>query len=197
MRFLLALGLLFCKTVWAREITDMHSFGAANETTMYVFTSPSCAHCKTFHQTLFPELKKQYVETGKARLVIVDVPFDSASLKAVLLMRCLPPEKAERVRAALYEKQNEWKSAKNETSFFLKEARTLGMSEADFHQCIKNEQLIKAVKEQRDNLMGLYRVRGAPTLVVRSGSLVKTYQGANKEYILENLQYDIKDFSQE
>ena len=54
------------------------------------YTDYQCPFCNRFYTTTFPELKKQYVDTGKMRFVSRDYPLDfhPHSMKAAQATRC-------------------------------------------------------------------------------------------------------------
>lgn len=52
-----------------------HSLGRADApVTIIEFTDYQCPYCKRFHSGTFEELKKSYIDTGKVRWVIYDLP---------------------------------------------------------------------------------------------------------------------------
>lgn len=65
--------------------------GAADApVTLIEFTDYQCPFCKRFHERSWPELKKKYVDTGKVRFVVRDMPLDfhSQALPAAIAARC-------------------------------------------------------------------------------------------------------------
>jgi len=58
--------------------------------TMVEFTDYQCPFCKRFHERTWPELKKKYVDTGKVRFVVRDMPlsFHEMALPAAIAARC-------------------------------------------------------------------------------------------------------------
>src|SRR6266704_1199611 len=44
--------------------------------TMVEFTDYQCPFCQRFHVTSFPDLKKEYIDTGKVRFFSRDMPLD-------------------------------------------------------------------------------------------------------------------------
>ena len=61
--------------------------------TIYEFSSLGCSHCADFHLNMLPQLKKDYIDTGKVKLVFADFPIDGRSMKAAMLARCMPADK--------------------------------------------------------------------------------------------------------
>jgi len=53
-------------------------------------TSFKCSHCRTFHETVFPTLRRQYIETGKAQWVVLNASDNAGekSGKIYAIARC-------------------------------------------------------------------------------------------------------------
>ena len=195
--FIFLLSLFLGSQVCARELTDLHSFGEPSTSTMYLFTSPNCPHCKAFHKTVFPTLIKRYVDTKQAQVVIVDMPYDDATMHAVMMMRCLPEAKATKLMGWLYENQSKWMTSHNPDFIFMQYGQVLGMYQSEFQACINNQELKSAIEQQRDSLSALYGIRGWPTLALRQGNVVKFYAGTDKHMIISELDREIKKFQEE
>ena len=188
---LLLVGLCFMfGTLHARELTDLRVYGQPAMTTLYIFTSPDCPHCRDFHRNVFPELMKKYVNTGRAQIRIVDVPGTERAMAASMLMRCLPENKGYKMMEWLYDTQSRWQRAKDTEAAFFQYMQRQGMTYDDFKACIGNKQLEAAIKEQRDNLMALYGVDRWPTIAVPRGKNVKLYRGTDRRNILYGLEQD-------
>jgi len=58
--------------------------------TIVEFTDYQCPFCQRFHVTAYPELKKNYIDTGKVRFYSRDLPLDihSNALRAAQAARC-------------------------------------------------------------------------------------------------------------
>ena len=57
---------------------------------MVEYTDYQCSFCNRFYTTTFPEIKKQYIDTGKLRFITRDFPLDfhQHALKAAQATRC-------------------------------------------------------------------------------------------------------------
>lgn len=53
-------------------------------------TSFKCSHCRTFHETVFPTLRRQYIETGRVQWVVLNASDDAGeqSDKIYAVARC-------------------------------------------------------------------------------------------------------------
>src|SRR6187402_3053239 len=47
--------------------------------TIVEYASMTCPHCAHFNDTTFPELKTKYIDTGKARYILREFPFDPSA----------------------------------------------------------------------------------------------------------------------
>ena len=68
-----------------------HTLGAANApVTLIEFTDYQCPFCKRFHDRTWPEIRKNYVDTGKVRFVVRDLPltFHEQAMPAAIAARC-------------------------------------------------------------------------------------------------------------
>ncbi len=61
--------------------------------TVVEYFSFSCSHCARFHRETYPELKRDYIETGKISFVVRDFPLNLSALTAAALARCIGPER--------------------------------------------------------------------------------------------------------
>ncbi len=58
--------------------------------TIVEFTDYQCPFCQRFHVTTFPDLKKNYIDTGKVRFYSRDLPLDfhANAMQAAEAARC-------------------------------------------------------------------------------------------------------------
>lgn len=75
--------------------------------TMIEYASFTCPHCATFHATVLPQLKSDYIDTGKVRFIYRDVYFDRFGLWAALVARC-EPTRFFGVTDLIYSQQRDW-----------------------------------------------------------------------------------------
>jgi len=74
------------------EITE-NDFTIGDENapiTIIEYASMSCSHCADFHTNTLPELKTEFIDTGKVRMVFRDYPFNYPALLGSMMMRCIP-----------------------------------------------------------------------------------------------------------
>ena len=197
MRYLLLLCLLFVRPVQAHEAMDLRSYGQESPHTIYVFTSHNFWHCRDYHKLVWPDLVEKFVNTGKARLFVVDMPVTRAGMDAAKLLRCLPSDKAMKVEGWIYENQSRWMHAPDANKIFLKYAQAVGMNSDEFNKCLADDALEAAILKQREQFAVLYGVQGTPTTILRQGNVVKKYVGVERKAILRGLEEVISDFEKQ
>ena len=77
--------------------------------TVKVFSSLTCPHCANFHNAIFNNLKKDYIDNGLVRFEHHAFPLDLAALNAEVIIRCQANnEKKFALLGEIYNKQKSW-----------------------------------------------------------------------------------------
>lgn len=79
--------------------------------TLIEYASYTCPHCANFHAGPFKQLKADYIDTGKVRLIYREVYFDRYGLWASMIARCGGPEKFFGITDLIYKGQSSWSRA--------------------------------------------------------------------------------------
>ena len=69
--------------------TDMVHGSPNAPVTMVEYASMTCPHCAAFQKDIIPKLNKDYVDTGKVKVVFREYPLDGAARMASAVARCL------------------------------------------------------------------------------------------------------------
>lgn len=170
------------------QAADLKTIGDENApTTIYLFSSFTCPHCAHYHKDVLPAVKERFVNTGKAKLVFVDMAYDARAMAGAMLSRCVPSEQYEPLLKVLYENQGVWAYGDNPKQKLIGYARLLGMGETDINRCLADKELQKSIVAQRDNLARLYGVQGMPTTVLLKQGVPETFVGADADAVLSGL----------
>ena len=128
------------------------------------FSSLTCPHCATFHKSVYPDLIKKYVETGKVRIEFKSFPLDNLALAANLLALSLPKENFfQFINHALFYQDALFKAPK-ET--LLEWSRRVGISQKDFEAIISDKDSANAVQKNIILYQKKYNIKGTPTVVI-------------------------------
>ncbi len=76
--------------------------------TIVEYASLTCPHCAHFENDVLPELKKKWIDSGKAKLVLRDFPLDEPALRAAMIARCAPPDRYYAYVDTLFATQDKW-----------------------------------------------------------------------------------------
>jgi protein-disulfide isomerase len=59
--------------------------------TMIEYSSLSCPHCARFQKDVLPQIKKEFIDTGKVKLIQRDFPLNKPAVQAAQLAHCAGP----------------------------------------------------------------------------------------------------------
>ena len=76
--------------------------------TIIEYGSFTCPHCAAWHADVYPQLKADYIDTGKARFVFREVYLDRFGLWASMIARCGGEMRFFPIHDMIYEQQREW-----------------------------------------------------------------------------------------
>lgn len=139
--------------------------------TVIEYASLTCGHCKAFQDTTYPELKKNYIDTGKIRFVYRDYPLDGLAAAGALLARCAPGDKGKVMIDLMFKNQMEWVRSPAPIEPLRGYAQLAGMSAADVDACLKNEPIMNKIREVMDTAATVYKVQATPTIFVNEEKL--------------------------
>jgi len=139
-----------------------------------VFSSLTCPHCANFHIEVVPEIKKKYIESGKAQIIFIDFPLDQAAFNASKLLHCLDQKKQISFLDIIYETQNKWASGSsiNDINKNLKKiAKDFGISSEQFDTCLVNKVISDKILNDRIEANKKYSIDSTPTIIINEKKL--------------------------
>ena len=157
---------------------------------IYSYQSLTCPHCATFHAKIYPLLKKDYIDTGIAKIYFKHFPLDLAALNAAKIVQCVNKEKRISFLDHLYETQESWiKGEKIEdiNQNLKKSARKFGLNEYDFDKCLAFEDVENFVLNSRIEAVKKFKIKSTPTIVINDVIFKGTLEYKNLRKILERL----------
>jgi len=113
--------------------------------TITEYASLTCHHCANFHKNVLPEVKKELIDTGKAKLVFRDFPLDGYALKASMMARCAPEDKYFPLISVIFNNQERWTKAKDMEAALAQLGVLSGMNPEFIKTCLSNEELGKTI----------------------------------------------------
>jgi protein-disulfide isomerase len=142
--------------------------------TIIEYASLTCPHCASFHKETLPQLKSEFIDTGKVKMVFRDFPLDKMALSAAGLARCMPAERYFPFLSVLFGAQASWATAADPIAALARIGKTGGLSEEEVARCTSADAHLDTVVAQRLEGEKRYQIRSTPSFVIGG----KTYGGA-------------------
>ena len=152
------------------------------------FESLTCSHCANFHKDVYPLLKKEYLDTGLAKIEFRHFPLDIAAFNASKVAQCRNDGNAE-ILESLYANQQKWVkgSSVEEANINLKKFLSTEGFNIDFESCINNKQIEDFVLNDRIDGAKNFKVNATPTIIINNEKFDKTLNYKNLKKALEKL----------
>ncbi len=148
-------------------------FGSADAPIEIVaYESLTCPHCASFHANAWHDIKEKYIDTGKARFILRDFPFDALGLRAAMMARCAGDERYYGIVEVLFKSQMQWARAQDPMQALAGIGRLAGLSEADFEACMANEALLEGILKGRQEAEAKFDVSSTPTFIINGTKVV-------------------------
>jgi protein-disulfide isomerase len=170
------------------NMTGSEMLGSKNAPlTIVEFTDYQCPFCQRFHTTAFPELKKNYIDTGKVRFYSRDMPLDSLHPNAI---------RAAQAARCASEQGQFWtlrdimgsNPGKLDLDSLVADAAGLKMDVNKFRSCVESEKYKQAVQTDVLEAMKI-GADGTPTFVIGKS----TPEGVDGEVLVGAMPYEVFD----
>jgi protein-disulfide isomerase len=139
--------------------------------TVIEYASPTCPHCASFHNTVYPAFKEQYIETGKVKFIVRPFARNALDAAIFLLAEAAGPEHYHNVIATYFKTQNEWGMSEKPRDALFVIAQQLGFTEETFAAALTNQEVFTAIEAQRVQVMDEFGLTGTPTFYVNGKTL--------------------------
>ena len=147
--------------------------GAADApVTIIEYSSLTCPHCAAFHAETLPLIKANYIDTGKARFVFRDFPFDRQALLAAALAHCAGEERFFGFLDVLFRTQKTWAHAANPEEALGRIARLGGLTEDEITACLADQTLLDGIMQSRLQGSQEFEIKSTPTFIINGEKVV-------------------------
>ena len=156
--------------------------------TIIAYESLTCSYCANFHKNVYPELKKEYLDTGLAKIEFRHFPLDIAAFNASKVAQCKNDGNAD-IMESLYANQQKWvkgssiEEANKNLQIFLKNE---GFS-IDFETCVNNKNIEDFVLNDRIEGAKNFKVNATPTIIINNEKFEKKLNYKNLKKALEKM----------
>ena len=153
-----------------------------------LYESLTCSHCANFHKNVYPDLKKEFIDSGKVYIEYRSFPLNLAALNAAKLAHCNNNGNTELLHF-LFQNYESWVNGNtvgelNENLEKLINDQNLNIN---FQKCIENERIENFVLEDRIEGVKKFDVNATPTIIINDKKFDKTLTFKNLKKYLEKL----------
>ena len=187
----LAFIIIFFSTISSINAEEIKRIFVGNKDakiTIIAFESLTCSHCASFHKDVYPQLKKEYLDTGLAKIEFRHFPLDVAAFNASKVSQC-KNDGDSAILNSLFANQQKWvkgnsveEANKNLQKFLNSEGFDL-----NFEKCINNKEIEDFVLNDRIDGVKKFKVNATPTIVINNKKFEKSLNYKNLKKALEKL----------
>ena len=170
------------------EIKRIVSGNANAKIVIIAYESLTCSHCANFHKDIYPQLKKEYIDTGLAKIEFRHFPLDIAAFNASKIAQCKEDQSLE-ILKSLYSNQQAWVkgSTAEEVNKNLKKFIETEGFEVDFDKCVNNKEIEDFILNDRIEGTKIFKVNATPTIIINNKKFEKSLNYKNLKKSLEKL----------
>ncbi len=156
--------------------------------TIIAYESLTCSHCASFHKDVYPKLKKEYIDTGLAKIEFRHYPLDIAAFNASKIAQCKNDQGLE-ILESFYSNQQAWvkgntvEEINNNIKKFIKQKGF----ELNFEKCVNNNEIEDFVLNDRVEGAKNFKINATPTIIINGKKFEKTLNYKNLKKSLEKL----------
>jgi protein-disulfide isomerase len=191
MKKILAFTLIFFCTISSINAEEIKRIFVGNKDakiTIIAFESLTCSHCANFHEDVYPQLKKEYLDTGLAKIEFRHFPLDIAALNASKVSQCKNDGDSSMLNS-LFANQQKWvkgNSVEEANENLQKFLESEGFN-VDFKKCIENKEIEDFILNDRIDGVKKYKVNATPTIIINDKKFEKSLNYKNLKKALEKL----------
>ena len=185
---LFVLILSFDQKLNAETINQIYEGNIDAKVTIITYESLTCGHCADFHKDVYPDLKKEFIDTGLVKIEFRHFPLDMAALNASKIAQCKNDGNSE-ILHFLFDHQKKWVkgSTIEEINTELIKLFDSGKFGLDIDQCINNKKIEDHILEDRIEAVKKFKLNATPTLIINNKKFEKPLNYKNIKKTLEKL----------
>ena len=152
------------------------------------YESLTCSHCANFHKDVYPQLKKEYIDTGLAKIEFRHFPLGAMAFNAAKIAQCKQSQSLE-ILESLYSGQQEWIKGNTieEANNHLKKYLQKQGFNINFEKCINNKEIEDFVLNDRIEGAKKFKVNATPTIIINGKKFEKSLDYKNLKKSLEKM----------
>ena len=175
----------------AEDLSTINQISEGEENAKIIiitYESLTCGHCADFHKNIYPDLKKDFIDTGLVKIEFRHFPLDLAAFNASKIAQCKNDGKSNLLHF-LYENQSTWVKGEKieDVNKNLKKLIEDKNIDIDFEKCTTDKNIEDYVLNDRIEGVKKFKVNATPTIIINNKKFDKTLNYKNLKKTLEKL----------
>ena len=191
MKKILLFLIIFLSTIsniYAEDIKRIMEGNKDAKITIITYESLTCSHCADFHKNVYPELKKEYIDTDLVKIEFRHFPLDIQAFNASKVSQCRNDGQS-KILHSLFANQQKWvkgstieEANENLQKFLDNEGFNI-----DLEKCTNNKEIEDFVLNDRINGVKKFKINATPTIIINNEKFEKPLNFKNLKKALEKL----------
>jgi len=155
---------------------------------LIIYESLTCSHCADFHENVYPDLKKEFIDTDLVKIEFRNFPLDMAALNASKIAHCKNDGKSN-ILHFLFNNQAMWIKGETIEQINLNLKAVINREDfgIDFKKCLNNKKIEDHILEDRIEAVKKFKLNATPTLIINNKKFDKPLNYKNLKKMLEKL----------
>ncbi|HJD59861.1 MAG TPA: DsbA family protein [Rickettsia endosymbiont of Omalisus fontisbellaquei] len=131
------------------------------------YFSPTCPHCAYYHNTIFPELKKKYIDTNKIAYVVREFIATKQDLDAAILARCKGDINSfVQLHNIILQQQDKWAYSNKYRELLTDIGQLGGVPPEEYKQCLNSDKITETLISNTNFVAKTPKFIGTPSFFV-------------------------------
>ncbi|WP_262690260.1 DsbA family protein [Kordiimonas aestuarii] len=136
------------------------------------YGSFTCPHCARFAREILPQLKADYIDTGKVKFIFRNFVRDRYDMAVAVTTRCTTSaDTTKAMTETFFERQKEWMTSDNPYAVMAEIAGDAGVSQTELGNCISDRALQEHMVEMRNFGIESYQINAVPAILVNGAKI--------------------------
>lgn len=162
---------------------DDHILGDASAPVTFIeYASLTCGHCGAFHRETLPQVKENWIDAGRARLVYRHYPLDQLALRAAAVTECMQGDAFFGFLDVLFNNQEKWAGSADPLQLIGQYAALAGLGREAYEACLSDNAAIDRILKRQTDGRDRYNIASTPSFVVNGTPVIgnQSYEEFNR-----------------
>ena len=156
---------------YAQDGNDIVLGRADAPLTIVEYSSLTCPYCAQFHQETLPQIKKQFIDTGRVKWIYRDFQLDARGQMAAMVAHCATEAHFYPFLDILFQQQPVWARSPDPRAILAQIAKFGGISEDRLNACWQDTALYDRIVQSYNRGVTEYRIKSTPSFIINGETI--------------------------